>query len=156
MARFVVAACVAAHIARSGVSVLSAQEGTTYDDNALRLEGHIGDVRIVRGAQGTVLGKIGVFRGVDVVKLVSPSEKATFEAKNFAQEYGPGTWLTSLGIATLGAAIGVSRIHDFNSGITTGLMLAATGLIAYGGGRLESAYNALSRSVWWYNRDLQR
>jgi hypothetical protein len=138
------------------VSVLSAQEGTAYDDNALRLEGHIGDVRIVRGAQGTVLGKIGVFRGVDVVKLVSPSEKATIEAKNFAHEYGPGTLLTSLGIATLGAAIGVSRIHDINSSITTGLMLAATGLIVYGGGRLESAYNALSRSIWWYNRDLKR
>ena len=156
MARFILSACVAAHIALSGVSVLTAQEGTAYDDNALRLEGHIGDVRIVRGAQGTVLGKIGVFRGVDVAKLVSPSEKATTEAKNFARDYGPGTWLTSLGIATLGAWIGVSRINDVNHGITTGLLLASTGLIVYGGGRLENAYNALSRSVWWYNRDLKR
>jgi len=156
MARFILSACVAAHVALSGVSVLTAQEGATYDDNALRLEGHIGDVRIVRGAQGTVLGKIGVFRGIDVAKLVSPSEKATIEAKNFAHDYAPGTWLTSLGIATLGAAIGVSRIHDVNSSITTGLMLAGTGLIVYGGGRLQNAYNALSRSVWWYNRDLTR
>jgi hypothetical protein len=156
MPRFILAACVAAHIALGGVSVVTAQEGATYDDNALRLEGHIGDVRIVRGVHGTVLGKIGVFRGIDIARLVSPSERATIEAKNFAQNYGPGTWLTSLGIATLGAAIGVSRIHDVNSSITTGLMLAGTGLIVYGGGRLESAYNALSRSVWWYNRDLKR
>jgi F420-dependent methylenetetrahydromethanopterin dehydrogenase len=156
MPRFILFACVAAHIALSAVSVLTAQEGTSYDDNALRLEGHVGDVRIVRGAQGTVLGKVGVFRGIDVAKLVTSSEKATIEAKNFAHDYGPGTWLTSLGIATLGAAIGVSRIHDVNSSITTGLMLAGTGLIVYGGSRLESAYNALSRSVWWYNRDLKR
>lgn len=156
MPRFILTACVAAHIALSGVSVLTAQEGTSYDDNALRLEGHVGDVRIVRGAQGTVLGKVGVFRGIDVGKLVSSSEEATIEAKNFAHDYGPGTWLTSLGIATLGAAIGVSRIHDVNSSIATGLMLAGTGLIVYGGARLESAYNALSRSVWWYNRDLKR
>ena len=156
MPRFILSACVAAHIALSGVSVLTAQEGTTYDDSALRLEGHVGDVRIVRGVQGTVLGRIGVFRGIDVAKLVSPSEKATIEAKNFARDYGPGTWLTSLGIATLGTWIGVSQIHDVNRGIATGLLLAGSGLIAYGGGRLQNAYNALSRSVWWYNRDLTR
>lgn len=156
MARFILAFCVVFHVALSGVCVLTAQEETSYDDNALRLEGHVGDVRIVRGAQGTVLGKIGVFRGIDIAKLVSPSEKATIEARNFAHDYGPGTWLTSIGIATLGAAIGVSRIHDVNGSITTGLILAGTGLIVYGGGRLQNAYNALSRSVWWYNRDLKR
>lgn len=156
MSRFILAFSVAFRVALSGVSVLTAQEGMSYDDNALRVEGHVGDVRIVRGAQGTVLGKIGVFRGLDVAKLVSTSEKATIEAKNFARDYGPGTWLTSLGIATLGAAIGASRINDVNSSITTGLMLAGTGLIVYGGGRLQNAYNALSRSVWWYNRDLNR
>ena|ERR1700674_2721906 len=156
MARFILGFCVAVHVALSGVCVLTAQEGTSYDDNALRLEGHVGDVRIVRGAQGTVLGKIGVFRGLDVAKLVSTSEKATIEAKTFAHDYGPGTLLTSLGIATLGAWIGVSRIHDVNQSITTGLLLAGSGLIVYGGGRLQNAYNALSRSVWWYNRDLKR
>jgi hypothetical protein len=155
MGRFILSAFAAVHIALCGASVLTAQEATTYDDNALRLEGHIGDVRIVRGAQGTVVGKIGVFRGIDVPKLVSPSEKAAIEAKKFAHDYGPGTWLTSVGIATLGAWVGVSRIHDVNRGITTGLLLAGTGLVVYGGGRLEDAYNALSRSVWWYNRDLK-
>jgi hypothetical protein len=155
MARFSLSACVAAHVALGGLSVLTAQQATTYDDNALRLEGHIGDTRIVRGAQGTVLGKIGVFRGIDVAKLVSTSEPATVEAKKFAHDYAPGTWLTALGVATIGAWIGVSRIHDVNRGITTGLLLAGTGLVVYGGGRLENAYNALSRAVWWYNRDLK-
>ena len=135
--------------------VLTAQDNT-YDASALRIEGHLGDVRIVRGAEGTVLGRIGVFRGLDVAKLVSTSEKATVEAKKFSHDYGPGTWLAALGIATLGAAIGVSRIHDVNSSITAGLTLAGTGLIVSGGGKLQDAYNALSRSIWWYNRDLKR
>ena len=90
-----------------------------------------------------------------MTRLVASSEKATIEAKAFARDYKPGVLLLSLGIATLGAGIGVSEIHDVNQVITTGLMLAGTGLIVYGAGRLENAYNALSRSIWWYNRDLK-
>ncbi len=155
MLRLLLALCIGAHLIPGGPDVLTAQE-TTYDENALRLEGHLGDVRIVRGAQGRVLGTIGVFRGIDVANIVSPSEHAVIEAKKFARDYGPGTWLAALGIATLGGAIGASQIHDLNRGITTGLTLAGTALIVYGAGRLENAYNALSRSIWWYNRDLKR
>jgi hypothetical protein len=154
MSRLLVAPLVAAYLMHGGVSVLNAQAGT-YDENALRVEGQRGDFRIVRGTDGTLLGKIGVFRGVDVTKLVASSEKAMIEAKSFARDYKPGVLLLSLGIATLGAGIGVSEIHDVNRTITTGLMLAGTGLIVYGAGRLENAYNALSRSIWWYNRDLK-
>lgn len=132
-----------------------AQE-STYETRALRIEGHRGDTRIVRGADGSLVGTIGVFRGVNVAQLVSESDKATLEAKRFARDYGPGTLFLSLGIATLGASIGVSRINDVNRSITTGLTLASTGLIVYGAGRLQSAYNALERSIWWYNRDLKR
>ena len=155
MSRLFLVLFVGVSVTAGGSAMLTAQE-IGYDSSALRVEGHVGDVRIVRGADGTVLGRIGVFRGIDVAKLVSKSEKATVEAKKFSHDYGPGTWLAALGIATLGAAIGVSRIQDMNSSITAGLTLAGTGLIAYGGGRLESAYNALSRSIWWYNRDLRR
>jgi hypothetical protein len=154
MQRLLLAPLVAACLVLAAVPVLNAQGGT-YDDNALRVEGQRGDFRIVRGTEGTVVGKIGVFRGVDVTKLVASSEKATIEAKRFVRDYRPGVLLLSLGIATLGAGIGVSAIHDINRGITTGLMLAGTGLIVYGAGRLEDAYNALSRSIWWYNRDLE-
>ena len=155
MERFILSAFVAMHIALGGVSVLTAQEAPTYDDNALRLDGHLGDVRIVRGAEGTVVGKISSFRGIDVAKLVSSSEKATIEAKKFEHDYGPGTWLASLGIATLGVWIGVSRIGDVDRGITTGLLLVGTSSLVYGAGRMQNAYNALSRSIWWYNRDLK-
>lgn len=155
MSRLLLATFFASCLMLAGVPVLNAQGGT-YDDNALRVEGQRGDFRIVRGTEGTLVGKIGVFRGIDVTKLVASSEKATIEANTFARDYKPGVLLLSLGIATLGAAIGVSEIHDVNRGITTGLTLAGTGLVVYGAGRLEDAYNALSRSIWWYNRDLKK
>jgi hypothetical protein len=127
---------------------------TAYEANALRIEDTRGDMRIVRGTQGTVVGRIGVFRGTDIVKLVQSSERAAIQARRFTRDYKPGTLTLALGIATLGAGIGVSRMHDVNSGITTGLLISGTALIVYGAGRLENAYNALARSLWWYNREL--
>lgn len=155
MSRFFLTLWVGVLFGLGGSAVLTAQNGS-YDGNALRLEAHNGDVRIIRGVQGTVLGRIGTFRGLDVARLVSSSEKATVEAEKFARDYGPGSWIAAAGLATLGAAVGASQIDGVNRGIALGLTLASTGLIVYGGGRLQSAYNALSRSVWWYNRDLEK
>jgi hypothetical protein len=155
MTRLLLGLCVGAYLSLGGATVLNAQE-SSYDESALRLEGHRGDIRIVRGAQGTVLASIGGFRTPDVVKLVSPSEKAMTEAKIFSHDYGPGSSLAAVGLAALGIGIGVSNIHDINRGIPAVLTIGGTALIVYGGGRLQNAYNALSRSIWWYNRDLKK
>ena len=155
MSRVLLALCVGAHLTLGGPGVLSAQDGS-YDANALRLEGRGGELRIVRGEEGTVLARISGFHTTDVVKLVSPSEPAMAEARIFSRDYIPGSWLAGLGIATMGAAIGVSRIHDLNNGIPTGLTAGAAALLIYGGVRLQNAYNALSRSIWLYNRDLKK
>jgi hypothetical protein len=128
----------------------------SYDDNALRIEDSHGDMRILRGSEGTVVGRIGVFRSTDVAKLVESSGHAALEAKKFARDYKPGTLFFAVGIATLGAGIGVSRIGNGSHGVATALLLSGTGLVVYGAGRLEDAYNALARSLWWYNRDLTK
>ena len=138
-----------------GPNLLTAQGGS-YDENALRIDQHQGTITIVRGVSETVVVRIGAIRGTDVASVVSPSAKAMAEAKKFEHDYRPGTWIASLGIATLGAAIGTSRIADANPAIPTGLTIAGVGLITYGGLRLGNAMRALSRSVWWYNRDLVR
>jgi hypothetical protein len=130
-------------------------EGQSYEQNALRLDTNFGDVRIVRGVEGTVVGKIGVFRGVDVTQVVAASPNAVAEAREFQRNYRPGTIVLGLGLVSLGASVGASQIHDVNRGITTGLAIATFGLITYGGGRLKKAYNALHKSLWWYNRDLK-
>jgi hypothetical protein len=154
MTRLLLGLCVGAYLGLGVPKVLMAQD--SYDESALRIEGHRGDMRIVRGVQGTVVAHIGGFRAPDVSKLVSPSEKAMTEAKTFSRDYGPGSWIAGVGIAALGAGLGVSQMHDVNAGIPIGLTLGGTALLVYGGARLQHAYNALSRSLWWYNRDLKK
>lgn len=155
MSRLLLALCVGAHITFGGPAVLTAQDAS-YDENALRLEGNRGGISIVRGAQGTQLAHISAFRTIDLAKLVAPSEQAMAEARIFSRDYIPGSWITALGIATMGAAIGASQIGDMNRAIPTGLTIGSVALLIYGGGRLHNAYNALSRSIWWYNRDLKK
>jgi hypothetical protein len=133
---------------------LSGQE-QSYDRDAIRLDSRFGDIRILRGADGTVVGKIGVFRGVDLREVVQPSTNGIAEAETFQRDYRPGNLVLGLGLMTFGAALGVSRIPDVHPAITTSLFVASVSFITYGGFKLQSAYNALHRAVWWYNRDLK-
>ena len=144
-----------AQILLLGATRMSAQD-LSYDQNALRVESHLGDLQIVRGKDGTVVARAGVFRGPRVAGLFNASEPATAEAKVFERDYNPGAYIAAAGIATLGAAIGASSIPDINNGIPSGLTAAGVLMIAYGGTKLERAYRALSRAIWWYNRDLKR
>jgi hypothetical protein len=134
---------------------LNAQEAT-YDEEALRIDQHRGTVSIVRGVSETTVLKVGAFRAADVAGVVSPSPNAVTQARIFEREYRPGMWMVSLGVATLGAAIGSYRIAGLNQAVPTGLTVAGVSLITYGGWRLGNAYRALSKSVWWYNRDLKK
>jgi hypothetical protein len=154
MSRLMIALCAALFLSL-GATTMGAQD-SSYDENALRLESRLGDLQIVRGIQGTVVARAGVFHGPKVTNLVSQSERAVAEARVFERDYGPGQYAIALGIATLGAAIGASRIQDINAAIPSGLTAASFLFIAYGGSKLESAYRALSRSIWFYNRDLKR
>ena len=154
MPRFTVVLCVA-HLLSVGATAMSAQD-SSYDHYALRVESHRGDLQIVRGIEGTVVARAGVFRGPRVADLVGQSGKALEEARIFEREYQPGQYLAALGIGVMGAAVGASRIADLNTLIPTGLTGVSIMLIAYGGARLHRANQALSRAIWWYNRDLKR
>jgi hypothetical protein len=134
---------------------MTAQEAT-YDEKALRVDERRGTISIVQGASETMVLKIGAFRTAHLTGIVSPSPNAVAEARIFERDYLPGARITSLGIATLGAAIGSSKIADLNQAVPIGLSIAGMSLIVYGGRKLENAYRALSKSVWWYNRDLKK
>lgn len=138
-----------------GATAMSAQD-SSYDDNALRVESRRGNLQIVRGVRGTVVARSGVFHGPNVAGLVTRSDSALAEAKVFERDFQPGQYVIAAGIATLGAAIGVWRIHGINTVIPTGLTIVSVSLITYGGTKLESAYRALSKAIWWYNRDLKK
>jgi len=135
--------------------LMTAQEGT-YDEKALRVEQHRGTISIVQGVSETEVLKIGAFRSVGVAKVVSTSPNAVTQARLFEHDYRAGTWIVSVGIATLGTAIGTYRIADLNQTIPTSFTIAGVSLITYGGWRLGNAYRALSKSIWWYNRDLRK
>jgi hypothetical protein len=139
----------------TGPIAMSAQD-SVYDQNALRAQSIRGDLQILRGAQGVVVAHSGIFHGPGLASLVTQSDSAVAEAKVFERDYQPGQYIAGLGIAMMGAAIGASRIPDINTLIPGGLTVASFALIVYGAGRLESAYQALSKAIWLYNRDLKR
>ena len=127
----------------------------SYDANALRLESHFGDIRIVRGISGPVVATVGTFHKVDLVKIVGTSENATREARVFERNQGPGVIASLIGGLTVGTAIALSTSNKPSWGLVSAELVGA-GLVFYGGVRLNRAYNALSKSIWWYNRDLTR
>ena len=155
MSRLLLAICAGSCLLTARPTLMAAQD-QSYDESALRIDEHYGTISIVRGASETVVGKIGVFRGTDLATVVSSSPNAVAQAKIFQRDYKPGTLVASLGIVTMGAAFGAYRIPDINSWIPSGLTIGAVMLITYGGTKLESAYRALSKAIWWYNRDLPR
>jgi hypothetical protein len=135
------------------------QEPTPYDAGALRVEARAGNWLLVRGREGTIVGKIGAFRGLDLATAVAPSSDAIREAKEFKRNYDRGSTLMGIGIAVWGIGVGVSRMDDLGPVVSTSAysaVLAGTVLMFYGGTQINKGLSALARSIWWYNRDFSR
>jgi hypothetical protein len=126
---------------------------SAYDSRALRLESHWGNFRIVRGTDGLVVGKTGLFRTVDVEKIVAGSPRAELEARLFRADHRPGAIAGALGAVTFVVGV-VASSNNSNNAATPVLMVAGVGGMIWAARRLNTAYTALSRAVWWYNRDL--
>ena len=126
-----------------------------YDTRALRFESHLGIFKVIRGGDGTVVAKAEWFRRFDLASIVAPSERALAEAREFSRNRTPGVWMASLGFLVFAAgAIMLKATRELNAfSVVTGLI--GTALMVYGAGRLEEAGEALSKSLWWYNRDLK-
>jgi len=132
---------------------IDAQE-RTYDADALRLEAGFSGLRIVRGAADSVVLTVGLVRRVDLERLVSTSPSAVAEAKVFESNYRQGIWTAVAGVATWVAVFGINRIGP-NQPVPIGVTVTALVLVTYGAMRLDTAKRALSKAIWWYNRDLK-
>ena len=127
----------------------------TYQEDALRLDSGFGRLRIVRGARDSVVVSIGLVRPTEVARLFASSPNAVTEAKVFEANYRQGIWTTAVGIAVWAAGFAISRIGE-NHPVPLGLTITTVVLVTYGAMRLDTAKRALSKAIWWYNRDLKQ
>jgi hypothetical protein len=126
-----------------------------YDGQALRFESSWGNVKVIRGADGPVVGNIGWFRSFDVEKLVAASPSARAEARVYKTNNFRGSVVTTVG--ALAAAIGIVVVaNSSNNASSPILIIGGVGAMGWGAQHFHAAYSALSRSLWWYNRDLAR
>lgn len=143
---------------QNGSPTLPAQSATkdsaqVYDSQALRFESRWGSADIIRGVKGEVIGTVGWFRDFDVEKLVQSSPRAVTEARDFRVNNFRGSLVTSIGASLVAIGIVVAA-NNSNNASTPILIIAGAGGIGWGLQNLNRSYAALSRAVWWYNRDL--
>jgi len=76
------------------------------------------------------------------------AEAQAFKTNNFR-----GSLVGGLGAVTLvtGAILTANSSNNAASPI---LMIAGAGAVGWGAAHLNAGYSALSRALWWYNRDL--
>jgi hypothetical protein len=127
----------------------------TYDTQALRFESRWGSATIIRGASGPAVGTAGLFRDLDVEKLVASSPPAAIEARAFRTNNFRGSLATGLGATTV--VVGAILTSNSSNNAASPILMVAGGIAtAWGIQHLHIGYSALSRALWWYNRDLTR
>ena len=128
----------------------------TYDECALRLEG----ARVVSGISGLQVSRVGMFgaRGLD--SLMRRSDSATVYARRFSTRQGRAT---VLGLVSAAAAFGyitaVGHAVEWGDSRAVSPEVYGVASIAFaliGAFEQSRARTALSRALWWHNRELQR
>lgn len=130
-----------------------------YDGRALRLESSWGYGMVVRGREGTVIGKVGGLRAPDLATAVAPSTDAIREAKEFKQRYDRGNKALLVGALALTVGVGLARLDGADANVRVpayATAAAGAALLGYAAFQRNKASSALARSIWWYNRDLRR
>jgi hypothetical protein len=122
-----------------------------YDECSLRLEG----TRIVRGRTQQA-GRVGLLSAVSIVPLIVPSSDSGLAyASTFDHIYSRAARVTFIG-TLLTAAGGAILAKERSVGVAVPIL--ATGGIAalWGLPKLRRADEALSRAIWWNNREIGR
>lgn len=143
----------------SGAQINGAQINDStrgYDRRALRFESsYLGSAKIIRGADGPLVGTAGWFRSFDVEKLLAASPSAQAEARVFKTNNLRGSVVGAIGAAATAVGIVVTA-NSSNNASSPVLIIGGVGAMAWSAQRFNVAFSALSRSLWWYNRDLAR
>jgi hypothetical protein len=147
------ASCVFLHAPFADAQTSDSTRG--YDGQALRYESYWGNATIIRGADGPVVGTAGWFRSFDVEKLVAASPLAQAEARRYNTSNYRGSIVGSIGAAAtlIGVVVTANGSNNASSPI---LIIGGIGAMAWSAQEFKTAYGALSRSLWFYNRDVAR
>ena len=135
-------------------SVEITAQARTYDDDALRVEATFSGVRVLRGIGDSVVLSLGVVRPVQLSRLVERSANAVAQAKIFESNYRQGIWTAALGLVIWPVLYAINHIGA-NYPVPLINTIICIALVIYGAQRLDTARRALSKAVWWYNRDLK-
>jgi hypothetical protein len=127
----------------------------TYAAGALRFESNWGNVSIIRGADGPVVGTLGWFRDYDLTQLLASSPEAVADARRFQTDNFRGSLVGTLGATTTVIGVIVAA-NSSNNAASPVLIIGGVGAMVWGAQHLSMSYSALSRALWWYNRDLKR
>ena len=131
------------------------KDSTRAEVQPLRYESYWGNARIIRGADGPLVGTAGWFRDFDLEKVVATSPPAQAEARVYKINNFRASTVGSLGAAA--AAIGIAvTANASNNASSPILIIGGLGAMAWSAQHFRMAYSALSRSLWLYNRDLAR
>lgn len=144
-----------AEVPHPSVAVTTPDSASSYDSQALRLESHWGEYRVVRGAKSQIVGTVGPVRSFDVAQLVARSPVAAAEARVFQSNRLPASIVGIAGALSFVTGVVVAS-NSSNNASSPVLIIAGAGAMFWSAQHLNTAYAALSRSIWWYNRDLKR
>jgi hypothetical protein len=154
----IILALIAGACAGLGATTAGAQsKDSTRSTEAqtLRYESYFGNARIIRGADGPIVGTAGWFRDFDVEKLVATSPSALSDARLYKSNNTRASVVASIGatVTLIGVAVTANASNNASSPI---LIIGGVGMMAWAAQHFTIAYSALSRSLWWYNRDVGR
>jgi hypothetical protein len=147
-------------VSATPLSVAQSPSGTqgscSYDQCALRLEGS----DLFRGVQSTKpVGRLRLWGGPRLAELVGTADSARIHALRFDANYATGMRLSFVGglllapvilDAVRGGSGMMRREHQIY------LSVPGAAFVFIGGVKMRTANVALSRAIWWYNRDLPR
>lgn len=126
-----------------------------YNGCALRLKLSWGNRLIIRGEQEQRVGKISMFSATSLQSIVASSPEAAAEARVFQKNYTPGEIFSGAGAFLMVLSAAVASGSDSVIGPVAGVVVGSS-MLFYGVFRHVRAENALSKTIWLYNRSLTR
>jgi hypothetical protein len=126
-----------------------------YNTCALRTKISWGTLLILRGEDETRVEKLVMFRTAKVQSLVATSPEAATEARAFERNYLPGQISQFIGAFLLVFSAATAG-GDGSAVVPISGVVVGSASLFYGVFRSVRATNSLHKTIWLYNRSLQR